>query len=248
MDLRSWPRFPGDPRSGLTPGQPRIADAYTRLVADVTCVDGSALSVVPEAVLDRDDVPYEMTVRLMLDGEPFGVVGERCGFFLATVAVRLSRAIAERGPVADNGLAGEWVDPDDRFPPSSMEAGARAWASDAGLATDDTWVQLMRYLPRERSLFSFRRRDPDDPARLGELRCSLRTSKVWVDADAGGRGRWKLRERAVLDAWGESGRGVRAVLTAPELLEFLRVLLAQADAIGIAYADTGPIDLQRPVG
>jgi hypothetical protein len=217
-------------------------------VADVTCVDGSVLSVLPEAVLDRDDVPYEMALRLILNQEPFGVVGERCGFFLATLAVRLARATADRGPLADDGMAVTWVDPDDRFPPSSMEAGVRAWAADASLPADDTWQELTHYLPRERSLFSFRRRDPDDPARLGELRCSLRTSKAWVASDAGGLGRWVIRERAVLDAWGESGRGVRAVLTAPDLLAFLRMLLAQADAIGITYADTGPIDLQRPVG
>ncbi len=217
-------------------------------MADLTCVDGSVLSVTPEAVLDRDDVAYEMTVRLALDGQPFGVVGERCGFFLATVAVRLGRAIAENGPLADDGVGLPWVDPDDRFPPSSMEAGVRAWAVDASRPVDETWTELGRYLPRERSLFSFRRRDPDDPARLGELRCSLRTSKVWVETDASGAGRWKLRERAVLDAWGESGHGVRAVLTAPELLAFLRVLLAQAEAIGIAYSDTGPVELQRHVG
>ena len=124
----------------------------------------------------------------------------------------------------------------------------RAWAADNDLSGDATWAELTRYLPRERSLFSFRRRDPDDPARLGELRCSLRTSKVWVSDNERGLGRWTIRERAVLDAWGEAGRGVRAVLTAPELLDFLRMLLAQADAIGITYGDTGPIDLQRPVG
>lgn len=217
-------------------------------MADVTCVDGSVLTVLPEAVLDRDDVPYEMALRLVLDGQPFGVVGERCGFFLATLAVRLARSTAESGPIADDGMSVVWVDPDDRFPPSSMEAGVRAWAADAGVSPDETWQALTRYLPRERSLFSFRRRDPDDPARLGELRCSLRTSKAWVSGGTGGLGRWVIRERAVLDAWGESGRGVRAVLTAPELLAFLRMLLAQADAIGITYADTGPIDLQRPVG
>ena len=217
-------------------------------MADVTCVDGSVLTVLPDAVLDRDDVPYEMTVRLLHNGEPFAVVGERCGFFLATVAVRLSRAISERGPIADDGFGNEWVDPDDRFPPSAVEAGVRTWAADHHLPPTHTWQGLTRYLPRERELFSFRRRDPDDPARLGELRCSLRTSKVWVDSAQGQGGRWQLRERAVLDAWGDAGTGVRAVMTAPQLLSFLRTLLAQAEAIGIVYGETGPIDLQRPVG
>ncbi|MFI0432226.1 MAG: hypothetical protein ACH36H_03685 [Candidatus Nanopelagicales bacterium] len=214
-------------------------------MADVTCVDGQVLSVIPEAVLDRDDVPYEMTLRLSRDGEPFGVVGERCGYFLATVANRLSKAAEQSGPVADDGLGVVWGDPDDRFPPSSMESGVRAWAAERGLPPDEAWAELMRYLPRERSLFSFRRRDPDDPARLAELRCSLRTSKVWVATDERGTGRWKLRERALLDAWGESGHGLRATLTAPELLAFLRLLLAQAGAIGIAYAEPDTADVHR---
>lgn len=215
-------------------------------VADLTCVDGAVLTVLPEPVLDRDDVPYEMTLRLLLDGEPFGSVGERCGFFLATIAVRLARAIAADGPIADDGMSVDWVEPADRFPPSSMEAGVKAWALDRNVPADATWTQLARYLPRERSLFSFRRRDPDDPARAGELRCSLRTSKIWVDG-ASGSGHWKLRERALLDAWGDGGRGVRASLTAPELLAWIRALLVKADAIGITYTDTGPLDLQRPL-
>ncbi|MCB0916663.1 MAG: hypothetical protein KDC23_13325 [Actinobacteria bacterium] len=217
-------------------------------MADLTCVDGSTLSVLPEAVLDRDDVAYEMTLRLVRDSEPFGVVGERCGFFLATLAGRLAGAIAGGGPLADGGTGTAVNAPEDRFPPSSMEAGVRAWAHDEGRPADAAWATFTRYLPRERSLFSFRRRDPDDPARSAELRCSLRTSKSWVATDERGLGRWVLRERAVLDAWGDGGQGVRAMLTAPELLEFLQVLLAQADAIGIAYPDTGPIELQRPVG
>lgn len=211
-------------------------------------MDGSVLSVLPESVRDRDDIPYEMALRLVRDGEPFGVVGERCGFFLANLAARLAQATAAGGPLAAGGTNAAWAEPDDRFPPSSMEAGVRAWAADAGLPPDRTWADMTRYLPRERSLFSFRRRDPDDPTRLAELRCSLRTSKSWVATDDRGRGRWVLRERALLDAWGEGGLGIRALLTAPELLDFLRDLLAEASAIGIAYGDTGPIELQRPVG
>ncbi len=218
-------------------------------VADVLCVDGlTVLTILPEPVLDRDDVPYEMALRLLRDGAPFGVVGERCGFFLANLTSRLERAVHEAGPMADDGVGERWNDPADRFPPSSMEAGVRAWAADHGQSGSEAWSTLARYLPRERSLFSFRRRDPDDPARLAELRCSLRTSKSWVASDQRGLGRWVLRERAVLDAWGDTGQGLRAMLTAPELLDLLRLLLTQAGAIGIGYGDTGPIDLQRPVG
>lgn len=206
------------------------------------------LSVLPESVRDRDGIPYEMTLLLRRDGEPFGVVGERCGFFLANLVGRLAQATSDAGPLASDGNTTVWGDPDDRFPPSSMEAGVRAWAVDTGLPADRTWSDMTRYLPRERSLFSFRRRDPDDPTQLAELRCSLRTSKSWLATDERGHGRWVLRERALLDAWGEAGVGIRAVLTAPELLDLLRRLLAEAGEIGIAYGDTGPIDLQRPVG
>lgn len=220
-------------------------------MADLTCVDGTVLGVTPEPVLDRDDQPYEISLHLTRDGMPFGVVGERCGYFLATLAVRLEQAIADAGPVAELGPVGRhWSSPEDRFPPSALEAGVKTWARDRGANDDDVWQSLARYLPRERTLFAFRRRDPDDPARVGELLCTLRTSKTWVDGGAmpSASGSWQLRERAVLDAWGDAGLGIRAVMTAPELLEFLRTLLVQAEGVGVRYADATDVDLPRPMG
>lgn len=194
-------------------------------MATLRCVDGSVLSVLPVPVLDRDRVPYEVTLSLKLDDGPFGEVGERCGYFLASTAARLRAARA----------GGQ------EFPLSSLEAGLRAWASDAGSPV--TWDELQRYLPRDRELFSFRSRDPDDLASVGELRTTLEVEKQWV-ADG-----WRLEHRAVVEAWGEEGRGVRAVLDSAQLLAFLEDLVQDFALVGAAYeaADDGA-RLRRPVG
>lgn len=60
------------------------------------------------ASLDRGGTPYEVTLELRRDGDSFGAVGERCGYFLADLAERVRAARAEDSP--------EWPDPDDRFP------------------------------------------------------------------------------------------------------------------------------------
>jgi hypothetical protein len=215
-------------------------------MATLTCVNGSTLDVLPVMVVDRDAVPYELTLRMLRDGTPFGAVGERCGFFLAATAGRLRTAAGEE---ADGQL--RWPDPDDRFPASSAEGGVRAWAADSGLNADQTWAALQRYLPRERDLFTFRTRDPDDLATIGELRCSVRTQRTWVagDAPAGGGGRWRLARRAVVEAWGDEGAGVRAVVGAVDLLRWLTELLDQAAAMGCSYDAVEPSGLlRRPAG
>jgi hypothetical protein len=215
-------------------------------MADVTCVDGSTLGVLPVPVVDRHDVAYEITLRLTRDGVDFGAVGERCGYFLAATAARLTEALADDSPVA-----ARWPDPADRFPGSSLEGGLRAWLADEGLDADATWLRLQRYLPRDRDLFSFRTRDPDDLASAGELRCSLMTERTWVAgaALAGGGGRWRLAQRALLDAWGDGGAGVRAILSATALAELLRAVLAEAAALGCRYdaVDASGL-LPRPAG
>jgi hypothetical protein len=195
-------------------------------MATVGCLDGSVLGVHPVPVLDRDGVPYELTLRLTRDGEPFAEVGERCGYFLAATAARLAAARAE--------------DPD-RFPLSSLDGGIAAWAADTG-ATAAEVAALVRYLPRDRDLFSFRSRDPDDLTAGGELRCAIHQRRKWD-------GRWLLTRRAVLEAWGENGRGVRAVLTAGELAAFLDLLLAEAAAAGCRYdLEEAGLALGRPAG
>ena len=204
-------------------------------MAELTCVDGTVLSVLPVPCLDRDGTPYEVTLSLLRDGAPLGEVGERCGFFLATTAARL-RAARERSP--------------DGYPASGVEAGLRAWAVDRDLDEDEAWTGFARYLPRDREVFAFRSRDPDDVATAGELRVVLRDERSWLRPDdAGGRGRWRLRSRAVVEAWGAGGVGVRAVTDSAGLLDFLDRLLAECARVGASYEGAQPADgLRRPVG
>lgn len=211
-------------------------------MAAVTCVDGSVLSVLPVPCLGRDGVPYEATLRLLRDGRAFGEVGQRCAFFLAASATRLREARAEHG--------------DDALAASPLESGLRAWLAADGDAPADGdggpqagWPALERYLPPDRELFAFLARDPDDVATAGELRARVRDERTWTDAAAGRPGRWEHRRQVVLEAWGEDGTGVRAVLDSSALLRLLDALLAECAALGV-----GPdveVDLRgvrRPVG
>jgi hypothetical protein len=192
-------------------------------VASVVCVDGSVLEIRPVPVRARDDVPYEVTLQLLVDGAPFGQVGERCGWFLASAAARLrTSCVSGSGP-----------------PTSTLEAGVRRWAQRTGVDPDRTWEGMERYLPRDRELLSFRARDPDDLAVPGELRVELRSERTWRPGDErsdAGRGRWTATESAVLDAWGETGRGVRAVLSPDDLLDLLERLVREVAAAGAAAA------------
>jgi len=196
-------------------------------LAQVRCADGSRLAVLPVPVQDRDGVPYELTLRLERDGSAFGEVGERCGYFLASTTARL-RAVRAAG--------GE-------FPDSSVEAGLRAWARDSGQASDACWAEIEPYLPRDRELFCFRARDPDDLSTVGELRLTLEVERTWADA------RWSVRCLAVLQAWGSVGTGTRAVLTSDELLRFLEALVEEFAQVGVEYGDgEDAAALSRPVG
>lgn len=192
-------------------------------MAIVGLVDGTVLTVTPVPVLGRDEVPYEVSLRLLRDGQPFGEVGERCGYFLGAALDRLHAA----------RLAGA------DFPMSSLEVGVRAWAADADLDAHATWTALARYLPRDRELFSFRSRDPDDLATVGELTLDLRVERTFAD------GRWSHRTAAVLEAWGEAGVGLRAVLTSDQVLGFLEALVEEC-AQAVAAAAPGEA-VGRPV-
>lgn len=182
-------------------------------MVQVRCVDGSVLTVQPVAVLDRDGAPYEATLRLLVDGEPFGEVGQRCAFFLDRAAQAL-RSAGEDGPV------------------STLEAGVRRWAVDAELDAGQVWHAAARFLPRDRELFAFLSRDPDDLPGHGELRARLCWERTWVPGVAGARGHWRLGRRAVLEAWGGKGRGVRAELDEVALLPVLDALVAEVVALG----------------
>ncbi|MFB4296026.1 hypothetical protein [Actinomadura sp. NTSP31] len=168
------------------------------------CLDGSVLDVVPVPSLDRGGTPFEVTLELRRDGDTFGAVGERCGYFLADLARRVAAARADGSP-----QAARWPDPDDRFPDPPPGGAAR-----------------------EPELFAFRYRDRGDVISTGELRCTLRTSSMWVGRQQSAAGRWRVARRAVIEAWGASGRGVRAVLTSADLARFLAGVLADADRAG----------------
>ncbi|WP_433333795.1 hypothetical protein [Spirillospora sp. CA-294931] len=179
-------------------------------------MDGSSLDVVPVASVDRGGRPFEVTLELRRDGDSFGAVGERCGYFIAGLAERVAAARADDSPEA-----ARWPDPEDRFP--APRDGAR-----------------------EPELFFFRYRDRGDLASTGELRCTLRTSSAWIGRQDSSGGHWRVARRAVIEAWGAGGRGVRAVLTSSELARFLADLLSEAERAGASYRDQ--LDrVQRPL-
>ncbi|GLW97636.1 hypothetical protein Misp02_17230 [Microtetraspora sp. NBRC 16547] len=160
-------------------------------------MDGSYLAVNPVPCRDRLGVPYEVTLDLYRDGVPYGTVGERCGWFLARMARVIADARADGGP-----LAGDWPDPEDRFPGGEGE------------------------------LFAFRYRSRGDVVGGGELRCQVRTMSSWIPARRRGRaplGEWRVTRRAYLEAWGTSGVGLRAELTSGRLAAFVAGLVGDAE-------------------
>src|ERR1700691_2507433 len=176
-------------------------------MGEVRCVDGSILTVTAAACNDRLGVPYEVTLHLSRGGETFASVGERCGCRLTQLAGSVTAARE------DPAQAAAWPDPDDRFP--------EPWAIGAEPLAD----RLFR--PREREYFSLRSREPADLPGAGELRCVLRDSAEWT-------GHWRLSRRAIIEAWGADGTGVRAELTSSELVTFLDTVLMEPVSAGVA--------------
>ena len=160
---------------------------------DLTCTTGAVLTVRPVPVLARDGVPYEVTLALLLDGEPFGEVGERCGGLLADAAARL------REPV----------------PVSSLEA-----------ALGPDWPALAPRLPRDRELFALRSRDPDDVPATGALRAVVDVVRRWTGRE------WSSSVQVRVEAWGDGGTGVLAVLDLGAARAFVDGLLAEAGSDG----------------
>ena len=183
------------------------------------CVDGSVLSVLPVPVLDRGGAPYEATLRLLRDGAAFGEVGERCAGQLAETAARLRAARRDRGLEA--------------FPETRLSAALRSLEA-AGVGA----ASVRRALPRDGELLALRGRDPDDVESAGELRVWLREDRSWRPGRDGAAGGWSRRERAVLDAWGDAGAGVRCLLDSAQLLALLARLLdecVEAGALDPSY-------------
>ena len=180
-------------------------------MAEVVCVDESVLTLLCVPKLDRSGAVFEVTLRLLRDGEPFGDVGECSGWRLARVAEQLRALQGTSGP--------------DAFPPAAYDA-----VLDQGLVEDGDRVVLRRLLPRDRELLCLRARDPDDGDPSGELRLWVREDRTWHDGQDGARGRWSLQARAVLDAWGSAGTGLRALLDGPGLLHLLDELVQESTA------------------
>jgi hypothetical protein len=180
-------------------------------MASVRCADGRRLHLEPVAVLDRTGEPYEVVLRLRLDGAPVGDVGQRCGHALATLAALLRAA----GP--------------DQLPPCLAERGVRTAAREVGEDADAAWARASRHLPHDQELLCLRRRDPDDPAGAAELRVSGREVRRFTDRV------WQVERVVVLEAWDEGGAGVRARLSVAELQALLDALLEECAAVGVPY-------------
>ena len=177
-------------------------------MGELRCVDGSILAVTAVACNDRLGVPYEVTLDLTRGGEPFASVGERCGFRLTRLAVGVTAARE------DPAQAAAWPDPDDRFP----EPGQPGQPGSAGQSVRP------EFRPGDREYFSLRSRDPSDLPGTGEFRCVLRDSAEWLGELRLGL---CLTRRAVIEAWGSDGIGLRAVLTSAELVTFLDTVLKE---------------------
>src|SRR5215469_979127 len=193
-------------------------------MGQLRCVDGSLLSVAAVPCHDRLGRPYELTLELARDSQPFAIVGQRCGHQLARLAAQVQAARE------DPEQAKSWPDPDDRFPvPGACDIPAPE--------TGAVPVAAM-FEPGDSEYFTLRSEDRADLPGNGEMRCLLRSTARW-QTDTGinsgvSRGRWRLRRRAVLEAWGERGTGVRAVLTSAELVVFLDTVLREPDGAVMA--------------
>ncbi len=181
-------------------------------MGELRCVDGSILAVTAVACNDRLGMPYEITLDLRRGRKPFASVGERCGFRLARLAASVAAARQ------DLAQAAAWPDPDDRFPEPG-QPGSSAPAVGPG------------FRPGEREYFSLRSRERSDLPGSGEFRCVLRDSAEWL---GGQRPGWRLTRRAVVEAWGSDGIGVRAVLTSAELVTFLDTVLREPGGAAVA--------------
>ena len=214
------------------------------------CVDGSILTVAAVACRDRLGKPYEITLTLARDERQFAAIGERCGFRLARLAALVSAARE------DPAQAAAWPDPDDRFPEPECEQGrppGRAPGRAPGMRGP-----AVACMPGDREYFSLRARERTDLPGAGELRCWLRSSADWLAeagsamkqtggsaGQAGGPAGWRLSRRAVLEAWGGPGIGLRAVLTSAELVTFLDTVLAEPGGISLAGPAPGSAGAAR---
>jgi hypothetical protein len=231
------------------------------------CVDGSILTVDAVACRDRLGDPYEITLTLARNQVPFGSVGERCGSRLTSLAALVSAARADPAQAAawpdpDDRFPEPGGAPDAE--PGGDGDGGRGGRPASARAAG---YSPQACLTGDREYFSLRARERTDLPGDGELRCCLRASAEWQGAGrsaregagspaglagssagqaAGSAARaahsaepagWRLSRRAVLEAWGPGGIGMRAVLTSAELVRFLDTVL---DEPGVTLAAPAP--------
>lgn len=202
---------------------------------DVTCTGGAVLTVRPVPVRARDGVPYEVTLELLLDGAPFGQVGERCGGLLADAAHRLGAVVPVSTPAADVAAAARRLR--GPVPVAPLEADGDAVArlhADVPVSTLEAvvvaaggdWSALAPHLPRDRELFALRARDPDDVPCAGALRALLDVVRTWTGRT------WSTRVQVRLEAWGDDGRGVSALLDLEQARALVDGVLGEAAGDG----------------
>ena len=234
-------------------------------MGELRCVDGSLLSVAAIPCHDKAGRPYDVTLRLALDSRPFAIVGQRCAHQLATLAAQVQAARADpqqvscwpdpddRFPLpgasfraAHRVLSQSVPIPRDSFSaPGGFSApgDTRGGQADGEAPEAETAASSPRapdFQPGEQEYFSLRSRERGDLPGYGEVRCLLRSSARWLDNSntlgSLSPGYWRLTRRAVLEAWGDSGTGVRAVLTSAELVTFLDTVLREPDGTALAVS------------
>src|SRR6266702_1227638 len=204
-------------------------------MGELRCVDGSLLGVAAIPCRDQAGRPYDVTLRLVLDRRPFAIVGQRCGHQLAALAARV-RAARE-----DPEQACCWPDPDDRFPVPG-ETGGRGGSLSRLQPSEREYFTLrsrdrgdlpgggeIRCLLRSSAHWHPGGPAPGSPAPGSSASAAPAPGSPVPGSSAPGGsapgctraggaapGYWRLSRRAVLEAWGDSGTGVRAVLTSAE--------------------------------
>ena len=193
-----------------------------------------------QAVACRDSAgrPYEITLRLARNSVPFAAVGQRCGYQFSELAERVSAARL------DPEQAAAWPDPDDRFP------GACGGPESGFLPGDHEYFTLrsrdrgdlpgtgeLRCVLRSAAVWQGECMGTGHHREAAPHLHDLHHGSYTMPGQrirparrsAGGPGRWHLTRRAFIEAWGDDGVGVRAVLTSAELVAFLDTVLREPE-------------------
>jgi hypothetical protein len=191
-------------------------------------------------------MPYEITLDLRRGRKPFASIGERCGFRLSQLAASVTAARA------DPAQAVAWPDPDDRFPePGQPGSPGRVWSPEfrpgereyfslrSRERSDLPGSGEFRCVLRDSAVWLDQRslsggREPPGALRPGHPGAVGPGHPGAVRPGSGQPGGWSLTRRAVIEAWGADGIGVRAVLTSAELVTFLDTVLREPGGAAVA--------------